>query len=171
MAHRFCRIGVKHVSLFGSGLILGLIVSLLASGCSFLDFRLPALGKAGKYRIAKRDLAKPRGTGASTAVPLLEAIVKKDPFYLDPRYVSAYHDRASAYVNKGEYEQAIIDYDKVLEIDPKNALAYFNKARACEAVGKIPEAVAAYRGFIEHAPPQQAPYIQHARKRIAVLEK
>jgi len=78
-----CGGKVKHPSLFGSGLILGLVVSLLASGCSFLDFRLPALGKAGKYRTAKKDLAKLRGTGASTAVPLLEAIVKDDPFYRD----------------------------------------------------------------------------------------
>jgi len=74
---------VKHLSLFGSGLVLGLVVSLLASGCSVLDFRLPALGKAGKYKTSKKELAKPRGAGASTAVPLLEAIVKDDPFYRD----------------------------------------------------------------------------------------
>jgi len=74
---------VKHLSLFGSGLILGLVVSLLASGCSVLDFRLPVLSKAGKYRTAKKELAKPRGAGVSTAVPLLEAIVKEDPTYRD----------------------------------------------------------------------------------------
>ncbi len=74
---------IKHLSLFGSALILGLVISLLASGCSVLDFRLPALGKAGKYKTSKKELAKPRGAGASTAVPLLEAIVKDDPFYGD----------------------------------------------------------------------------------------
>ena len=64
-----------------SGLALGIVVSLLASSCSVLDFRLPALGKAGKYRSAKRELVRPGGAGASTAVPLLEKLVKEDPFY------------------------------------------------------------------------------------------
>jgi len=66
-----------------SGLALGVVVSLLALGCSFLEFRLPPLGKAGKYRTAKRDLMKPRGVGTSTGVPLLEKLVKEDPFYRD----------------------------------------------------------------------------------------
>ena len=119
MAHRFCRIGVKHVSLFGSGLILGLIVSLLASGCSFLDFRLPALGKAGKYRIAKRDLAKPRGTGASTAVPLLEAIVKKDPFYRDTLTLLG-----RAYYQQRRYQAALQILNRAVLVDKEDEIAW-----------------------------------------------
>ena len=93
-------------------LTLGLIVSLLASGCSSLDFRLPALGKAGKYRTAKGDLAKPRGTGASTAVPLLEAIVKVDPFYRDTLTL----------LGRGYYQQR--RYQDALQILQRAVLVY-----------------------------------------------
>lgn len=119
MAHQFCRIGVKHHSLFGSGLILGLVVSLLASGCSILDFRLPAIGKAGKYRTAKRDLAKPRGAGASTAVALLEAIVKEDPFYRDTLTLLG-----RAYYQQRRYQAALQILQRAVLVDKEDEVAW-----------------------------------------------
>jgi len=110
---------VKHLSLFGSGLILGLIVLLLASGCRFLDFRLPALGKAGKYRSAKRDLAKPRGEGASTAVRLLEAIVKEDPFYRDTLTLLG-----RAYYQQKRYQAALQILERAVLVNKEDEIAW-----------------------------------------------
>ena len=39
-----------------------------------------------------------------------------------------YIDRGIAYREKGQYDQAISDYTKALEIDPKSAGAYYNRA-------------------------------------------
>ncbi len=114
-----------HNPLFGwvlflrSALALGLVVLLLASGCSFLDFRLPALGKAGKYRTAKRDLALPRGAGASTAVPLLEAIVKEDPFYRD-----ALTQLGRAYYQQRRYQVALQILRRAVLVDKEDEIAW-----------------------------------------------
>ena len=102
-----------------SGLILGLVVTLLASGCSFLDFRLPALGMAGKYRTAKGDLAKPRGTGAGTAVPLLEALVKKDPFYRD-----ALTQLGRGYYQQRRYQDALQILQRAVLVNKEDEIAW-----------------------------------------------
>ena len=141
MAHRFCRFGVKHVSLFGSGLILGLIVSLLASGCSFLDLRLPALGKAGKYRTAKRDLAKPRGTGASTAVPLLEAIVKKDPFYRDTLTLLG-----RAYYQQRRYSAALQILQRAVLVNKEDEIAWLLLGLTQLRLGNDQKGLESFRG-------------------------
>ncbi len=102
-----------------SGLALGLVVSLLASGCSFMDFRLPALGKAGKYRTAEMELAKTGGTGANTAVPLLEAIVKKNPFYRDTLTLLG-----RAYYQQRRYQAALQILQRAVLVNNDDEIAW-----------------------------------------------
>lgn len=45
------------------------------------------------------------------------------------------------YLIEMNYEQAIIEFDKVLDIDPNNAYAYIGKAEALSALGRKDEAV------------------------------
>ncbi len=40
----------------------------------------------------------------------------------------AYLNRGIVYQRKGQYDQAISDYNKALEINPRYALAYYNRA-------------------------------------------
>jgi tetratricopeptide (TPR) repeat protein len=65
---------------------------------------------------------------------------------------AAYIGRAKAYLDTKQYEQAISDYDKALELDPKDAWIYYHKAIACEESGRIREAIEAYNGVIQYAP-------------------
>jgi tetratricopeptide (TPR) repeat protein len=46
---------------------------------------------------------------------------------LNPTYFKALFNRAFAYDKLNEYNKAIQDYTKALEIDPRNAYAYYNK--------------------------------------------
>jgi len=46
---------------------------------------------------------------------------------LHTQYVIPYNSRCVAYRNKGELNQAIEDYDKVLDLEPQFALVYFNR--------------------------------------------
>ena len=49
---------------------------------------------------------------------------------IDPDYTAAYYNRGSAYVELENYEDAIADYTRVIEIKPERD-AYFLRANAC----------------------------------------
>jgi tetratricopeptide (TPR) repeat protein len=48
----------------------------------------------------------------------------------EPKDAKFYIDRGIAYGEKGQYDQAMADFTKALEIDPKSAGAYYNRAIA-----------------------------------------
>jgi tetratricopeptide (TPR) repeat protein len=41
-----------------------------------------------------------------------------------------YYNRGNAWFDKGEYDQAIKDFDEAIEFDPTNACAYYNRGIA-----------------------------------------
>ena len=43
---------------------------------------------------------------------------------LDPKAAAAYINRSSAYDNKGDYDRAIADVAKAIDLDPKDPKAY-----------------------------------------------
>src|SRR5208337_5688185 len=45
----------------------------------------------------------------------------------EPKDAKFYIDHGIAYGGKGQFDQAIADFTKALEIDPKSAGAYFNR--------------------------------------------
>ena len=49
----------------------------------------------------------------------------------------AYYDRGNAYLNKGQYNKAISDYNRAIEINPGDATAYFNRGSAYVNIGNI----------------------------------
>lgn len=55
--------------------------------------------------------------------------------------VNNYLVEAEKYLIEMNYEQAIIAFDKALEIDPNNSYAYIGKAEALKAMGKDAEAI------------------------------
>lgn len=55
--------------------------------------------------------------------------------------LDVYFTNAAKYLVEMNYEQAIVEFDKILEIDPMNAEAYLGKARAYHAMGDIDKAI------------------------------
>ena len=56
---------------------------------------------------------------------------------IDPQFASkAYHYRGVAKTNLGNYEEAILDFNKAIEIDPQLAEAYFHRGIAKAGLGK-----------------------------------
>ncbi|MBW7991444.1 MAG: tetratricopeptide repeat protein [Planctomycetes bacterium] len=47
-----------------------------------------------------------------------------------PKFAPAYCNRGTCYYEKSEYDHAILDFTKSLEINPKLTDAYFNRAAA-----------------------------------------
>jgi tetratricopeptide (TPR) repeat protein len=49
---------------------------------------------------------------------------------LDPKFLPAYEERASDYLNLKQYQQALSDYGTVLTLDPENTTAYADRGLA-----------------------------------------
>jgi sulfatase modifying factor 1 len=60
-----------------------------------------------------------------------------------------YNRSGSAYYNKGEYDRAIVDFDKAIELDPKLADAYNWGVLARDKAGRQTEALIAYKRYLE----------------------
>jgi tetratricopeptide (TPR) repeat protein len=58
---------------------------------------------------------------------------------------AAYVNRGNAYHSKGEYDQAIADYGKAIQLNPKYAEAYNNRGAAHEKKQDKGKAIADYR--------------------------
>ena len=61
---------------------------------------------------------------------------------MDENYVDAYNGRGNVYYDQEEYEKALDDYNKALELDSKYVLAYKNRAKLYRKLGRISEAEA-----------------------------
>ncbi len=72
--------------------------------------------------------------------------------YNEGRYAWDYYNSANAYYNKGQYDQAILDYNKAIEIDPRFAQAYSNRGNAYGRKGLYDKAIIDYTKAIEISP-------------------
>jgi tetratricopeptide (TPR) repeat protein len=64
----------------------------------------------------------------------------------------AYSNRCGAYTSKGDYDKAIADCDKAIELKPKNAAAYDNRGNVYQAKGDHDRAISDYDKAIELDP-------------------
>jgi 4-amino-4-deoxy-L-arabinose transferase-like glycosyltransferase len=64
----------------------------------------------------------------------------------------AYNNRGNAYLAMGQYDAAIKDYDKSIELKPRYANTYDNRAKAYRAEGRFDEAIRDYDKAIKLKP-------------------
>ena len=69
---------------------------------------------------------------------------------------SAYTNRGAAYYEKAEFDRAIADFTKAIDLNPKSALAYCNLGWTYEAMGDEREAIVHYRRALELDPSLEA---------------
>jgi len=81
----------------------------------------------------------------------------------------AYYNRAYAYNEKGEYDLAIADCNRAIELDPNLAVAYYNRGLAYKEQGKKAEAIADFEKFITLTTNPQ--WIEMARQQIEELSE
>lgn len=63
----------------------------------------------------------------------------------DPTSTFARYGLAMAYVQQGELEQAIPEFEAVLQQDPAYAAAYYHGGQTCEKLGRLDQARDFYR--------------------------
>ena len=61
---------------------------------------------------------------------------------LDPKFVTAYYNRANIYSELKEYQRAIDDYTHAIELDPEFAEAFFNRGLTRVLAGKGKDGIA-----------------------------
>ena len=66
-----------------------------------------------------------------------------------PDDAAALLDRGNAYFEKGDYDQAIADYDKAIQLMPDDALLYLLRGLAQRELGKNTEAIADLKKSVE----------------------
>ena len=81
-------------------------------------------------------------------------------------YAAAYSNRAAAYIAMGEFEKAVKDCGKAIELQPEFANAYVNRATAFNAKGETNKAVADLTKAIQIDSNQTAAYYIRALLRL-----
>ena len=84
-------------------------------------------------------------TAVGVSKAALESLTKYLAIELAPKFAAAYDSRGYARSKKGEYEKAIADFDKAIDLgrgDPNVAGAYMNRGLAYKALGMKTEAIA-----------------------------
>ncbi|MHB1423142.1 MAG: tetratricopeptide repeat protein [Gemmataceae bacterium] len=71
---------------------------------------------------------------------------------LDPKFVSAWHNRGWIYNALRQYEKAVADFSKAIELNPKNAGAWHSRGWAYETLRQYDKAVADFSKAIELNP-------------------
>lgn len=61
---------------------------------------------------------------------------------LNKECAQTYYNRGLAHAKKGEFERAIVDYTKAIEIEPNNADAYYRRSKAWLHLGETEKAKA-----------------------------
>src|SRR5262249_19852016 len=84
-----------------------------------------------------------------------------------PRYSIPYRNRADAYLIKGDYDRALADYTKSIEIDPRNPLTFNNRGYVYSSKG---ESRGPLHGLQAHRPAErQAQVMAQAMAQVMAL--
>ena len=87
---------------------------------------------------------------------------------LNPELYTAYNNRGTAYLSKGELDQAIGDFDKAIELNPNDAMAYNNRGHAYRSKGELDQAIEDFDKAIQLNPDDAKTY---SNRGIAYLNK
>jgi len=82
----------------------------------------------------------------------------------------AFYNRGNAYVQKGDHDKGIADFDEALKLDPKNASIYNNRGNARSDKGESDAAMADFEAAIKINPRYAAAYFNRGNALAATGE-
>src|SRR5262245_14812474 len=69
-----------------------------------------------------------------------------------PRDATAFFNRATAYLGKGDFDRAIADYTRIIQIDPAYSITYYYRGTAYENKERYDLAIADFTKTVELNP-------------------
>ena len=135
------------------------VTSLLAIGVAFFSCDAAA-AKGGGWKDCRSPDADSRIAGCTEIIDNLA----KEPLH---NKIAAYVNRGGALQAKGEFDRAVSDFDKALELSPKNPLILNARAGAYRAKGDLEKAIADYSVAIEAQPKDASAYSGRAGAYLA----
>jgi tetratricopeptide (TPR) repeat protein len=117
----------------------------------------PTLAQAGgKADAIAGYLAAERGEDALAVKLYTRAIMSGELSAED--LIESYNNRGRGYDGLGQYDKAIADYNKALELDPTHIFAYNNRGNVFAILGQYDKAIADYNRAIQLNPHYASPY-------------
>jgi tetratricopeptide (TPR) repeat protein len=107
---------------------------------------------APNHPVAGIDLKKAEKRLAKADDEIIKAEIQIDR---NPGRADAWLKKANAMVIKGQLEEALAVYDRVLELDPQNVSAMGKKGAALEGLGRFDEAIPLFEAALEIKPKSQ----------------
>lgn len=102
--------------------------------------------KSPKVTVTPTPLPKPEPTPIATPTPTTTPTPIPSPPAPNATF---YRARANSHIVKAEYELAVADYDKAIELSPKESMAYFNRGDSYEKMGNFQKAIDDYQKAVE----------------------
>jgi tetratricopeptide (TPR) repeat protein len=96
-------------------------------------------------------------------IPILFSCASTQQKQSEPRDAEFYYNRGVAYYNKGQYDEAILDYGRALEINPRLAKAYFARGNVYDKLGQHDEAILDFTKTLEINPWYAEAYYNRGR--------
>ncbi|MFC1987647.1 tetratricopeptide repeat protein [Chloroflexota bacterium] len=82
------------------------------------------------------------GITTLTLIVVPTVIVIRPYIVINPNDAEAYNNRGVTYLEKGEYDRALTDFNKAIKLDPNYALAYYNRGDAYSCKEDLDSALA-----------------------------
>src|SRR4030088_47597 len=104
---------------------------------------------------------RPPTTAAPTAITAKATTIALSPITairIDPKYATAYYNRGSSYVRKGDHDRAIADLSEAIRIDPKYRVAYNDRGNSYSSKGNYDPAIADFTEAIRIDPKYATAY-------------
>jgi tetratricopeptide (TPR) repeat protein len=116
--------------------------------------------------LINRALLRDRNGDHDGAIREYAAIIDMhaaEPLLSKTGVITVYNDRGVARLNGGDFDNAIADFNKAIEVDPKFATGYFNRGRAYFAKGNNDGAIADCSKALEIRPAYALAHLNRAR--------
>jgi tetratricopeptide (TPR) repeat protein len=94
-----------------------------------------------------------------------------DRIFQYPRDATAFFNRATAYLGKGDFDRAIADYTRVIQIDPAYSVTYYYRGIAYENKERYDLAIADFTKTVELNPSHAGAFNARARVYLKTDER
>ena len=95
-------------------------------------------------------LGQPLLLGSTTALATAAVVLSTQA--ADAQSAAVFMKRGYAKFNKGDYQGALADFNKAIEINPQDSIAYYNRGSAKDELGDYQGAIADYNKALRRAP-------------------